>query len=41
MLALALHFGGVGECVSLIWERFVCDQESGDLQNKQELMGRL
>ncbi len=31
MLALVLHFGGVDECERLIWERSVCDQESGDL----------
>jgi hypothetical protein len=33
MLALVLHFGGVGECVRLIWERSVRDQESGDLHD--------
>jgi hypothetical protein len=31
MLALMLLFGGVGECVRLIWEQSVRDQESGDL----------
>ena len=31
MLALVLHFGGVGECVRLIWEWSVHNQESGDL----------
>ncbi len=34
MLALVLHLGGVGECVSLIWERSVYDQESGDLHDE-------
>jgi len=34
MLALVLHLdlGGVGECVRLIWEWSVHNQESGDLQ---------
>ena len=31
MLALVLHLGGVGECVRLIWEWSVHNQESGDL----------
>jgi hypothetical protein len=31
MMALMLHLGGVGECVSLIWEWSDHDQESGDL----------
>ena len=31
MMALVLHLGGVGECVSLIWEWSDHDQESGDL----------
>ena len=32
MLALVLHLGGVGECVRLIWEWSVHNQETGDLQ---------
>ena len=32
MMALVLHLGGVGECVSLIWEWSDHGQESGDLQ---------
>ena len=31
MMALVLHLGGVGECVRLIWEWSVHNQESGDL----------
>jgi hypothetical protein len=31
MMALMLHLGGVGECVRLIWEWSVHNQESGDL----------
>jgi len=31
MLALVLHLGGVDECVRLIWEWSVHNQESGDL----------
>jgi len=31
MLALVLHLGGVGECMRLIWEWSVHNQESGDL----------
>jgi hypothetical protein len=31
-MALVLHLGGVGECVRLIWEWSVHNQESGDLQ---------
>jgi hypothetical protein len=30
-MALMLHLGGVGGCMSLIWEWSVHDQESGDL----------
>jgi hypothetical protein len=33
MRALVLHLGGVGECVRLIWEWSVHNQESGDLQD--------
>jgi len=32
MLALVLHLGGVAECMRLIWEWSVHNQESGDLQ---------
>jgi len=31
MLALVLHLGGVGECVRVIWEWSVHNQESGDI----------
>jgi hypothetical protein len=32
-MALVLHVGGVGECVRLIWEWSVHNQESGDLHS--------
>jgi hypothetical protein len=34
MMALVLHLGGVGECVRLIWEWSVHNQESGDLHHR-------
>jgi hypothetical protein len=34
-MALVLHLGGVGECVRLIWEWSVHNQESGDLHTPE------
>ncbi len=34
MMALVLHLGGVGNCVRLIWEWSVHNQESGDLHRE-------
>ena len=36
-MALVLHLGGVGECVRLIWEWSVHNQESGDLHTTHKL----
>ena len=40
-MALVLHLGGVGECVRLIWEWSVHNQESGDLQVQQAFLVQL
>ncbi len=40
-MALVLHLGGVGECMRLIWEWSVHNQESGDLQKVAKPFERL